>query len=51
MDKWFSVVVKFETIEEALELAHKLSDQGLKEITIDSSQWEEEKEENDELSG
>jgi hypothetical protein len=48
MDNWFSVVVKFKTIEEALDLAHKLRDQGLEEISIDSSQWELEKEEDDE---
>lgn len=52
MDKWFSVTVKFETIKEALDLAHKLSDQGLTEVTVDSSQWqEEEEEENNELPG
>ena len=48
MDNWFSVVVKFKTINEALDLAHKLKDQGLEDISIDSSQWEAEEEENDE---
>lgn len=52
MDNWFSVVVKFKTINEALDLAHKLRDQGLEDISIDSSQWEaDEEEEDDELSG
>lgn len=48
MDNWFSVVVKFKTINEALDLAHKLRDQGLEDISIDSSQWEAEEEEDDE---
>ena len=44
-DQWFAVIVKHKTLEAALELAHRLDDEGVKEITVDSSEWQEEKEE------
>lgn len=38
---WFGVIVKFKTLDEATALAHKLDAEGYQDITIDSSEWQD----------
>jgi 2-keto-3-deoxy-6-phosphogluconate aldolase len=47
--QWFAVIVKHKTLEEAVKLARRLENEGVKEITLDSSEWQDEKEEEGDL--
>lgn len=41
MEKWYAAIVKFSSLEKAVEAAHYFDAQGYENVEVDSSEWKE----------